>query len=71
MVALHKEEKSWVSLGLPFISRIKVGFHLGCENPTNACMYDNIPDTLPAHVSPTTAVNTRPAAAVPAVKKKT
>ncbi len=30
--ALHKEDKSWVLLGLPFIRRKKVGFNLGCNS---------------------------------------
>ena len=37
-VVLHKKGNSWVSLGLPFIRRTKVGLYLGCENPTNEYM---------------------------------
>ena len=33
-------------VGLPFIRRKKVGFHLGCENPTNACMDKTMADKL-------------------------
>ena len=32
MANLHKEDKRWVSLGLPFSRRTKVGFHLGCHS---------------------------------------
>ena len=42
--AFHKEDKKWISLGLPFIRmRTKVWINLGSGNPSTACMV--VPNT--------------------------